>query len=156
MTWCLVWVTFRTQKECTLLRSCLALPKVSYILHTCPPPSSSMLPLSASITVCSSPCQILLAALSPIGPGSRLDFLPLSEVWVCGELLFMQAGPLISHILGHDPVTPPSLLPSVDALTVQPLIWIGACWKILLFLFVSTAFLMRLIKLNMQLFWISP
>ena len=26
-----------SQMECTLLRSCLALPKVSYILHTCPP-----------------------------------------------------------------------------------------------------------------------
>ena len=27
-----------SQMECTLLHSCLALPKVSYILHTCPPP----------------------------------------------------------------------------------------------------------------------
>ena len=118
-----------SQMECTLLRSCLALPKVSYILRTCPPPPPPF--INNDVLECFN--DLMQQTLSDIAgcPVSNWAWLKASLPTSLGGLglrrtslnapaayisLFHQAGPLISNILGHDPVTPPSLLPSVIAL----------------------------------------
>ncbi len=95
------------QLECTLLRSCLALPKISFILRACPPPVTSITPLRLLTLPFVKPWSPSSGDPCLTGPGSRQLF----QVASCS-----QVGPLVEQILGLSPspgILPESVVPAL-------------------------------------------
>ena len=88
-----------SQMEVTLLRSCLALPKIAFVLRTCPPSYIQKVTNALDTAMCE--------AVAGLVGGSFSDWawskasLPISfGGWVCGRYPYMLQQPLLALLLG--------------------------------------------------------
>ena len=99
-----------SQMEATLLRSCLALPKMTYVLRICPPDH-----ITTALSAFDDNWRQALSDLAG-SPLSDWSWLKASLPPSLGS--FHQRKPLISKILGHPPKQP-SHLPSILSALVK-------------------------------------
>ncbi len=153
-----------SQMETTLLHSCLALPKIAYVLRTCPPGLISRalgafddLIREALSDLAGSPLPdwAWLKASLPSSLGGlniRKASLHAPAAYISS---FHQIQPLILGILDRSPMAPPHLPSAICALAqvaARPE-W-GALFRISMFESSNIAYLMLLMKPSMQLFWL--
>ena len=117
-----------SQVECTLLRSCLALPKVSFILRACPP---SHIRHTAAEFDCAIHCTLETIVGSPVSHWSWLKAsLPCSRGGLNlrsavrhSPAAFLasiaESRALVHQILGSPPASSPHIAPAVSSLATE-------------------------------------
>ena len=114
-----------SQLETSLLRSCLALPKVSFVLHTCPPPHICHTTVDFNSAIHESLESIVGGPLSDWSwlkaslPSSRGGLnLRSASVHATAAFLASSSGSqlLVEQILGHPPGPPPHIRSALSPL----------------------------------------